>query len=111
MPYTVNRTAEFSDWLKALADQDARIAIVARIVRVQSGLLGDFKNLGDKLGEFRVDVGPGYRLYFTMRGREILLLLQGGGKGSQKADIDRARAMIALLEKAKKEAAGGRKKK
>lgn len=104
MAYTVERTAEFAEWLKALADLEARDAIVARIVRIQSGLLGDFKNLGDKLSEFRVDVGPGYRLYFTMTGREIVLLLNGGGKRGQKADIDRARAMIDVLERAKKAA-------
>ena len=110
MSYTVNRTIEFAEWLKMLADQEARDAIVARIVRIQSGLLGDFKNLGGKLSEFRVDVGPGYRLYFTMTGREIVLLLKGGGKRTQTADIARARDMIGLLEKARKAAAGKAKK-
>lgn len=111
MAYTVNRTVEFANWLKALADQEARSAILARIVRIQSGLLGDFKNLGDKLSEFRVDVGQGYRLYFTMTGREIVLLLKGGNKRSQKADIVRAREIIDLLEKARKAAARNAKKK
>lgn len=105
MAYTVKRTTEFAEWLKALADHEARDAIVARIVRIQSGLLGDFKNLGGKLSEFRVDVGPGYRLYFTMTGREIVVLLKGGGKPTQRADIERAREMIGLIEKAKKAAA------
>jgi putative addiction module killer protein len=109
--YIVNRTEEFAEWLKTLADREARNAIVARIVRVQSGLLGDFKNLGDKLSEFRVDVGQGYRLYFTMTGREVVLLLMGGGKRAQKADIKRAREMIGLLDKARKATANKAKKK
>lgn len=52
-----------------------------------------------------MNVGPGYRLYFTMTGREIVLLLKGGGKPTQKADIERAREMIDLIEKAKRAAA------
>jgi putative addiction module killer protein len=111
MAYTVRRTIEFADWLKALADQEARNAIVARIVRIQSGLLGDFKNLGDKLSEFRVDVGPGYRLYFTMTGREIVLLLSGGDKRTQKADMRRAREIIDLLETRKAAARKAERKK
>jgi putative addiction module killer protein len=109
--YTVKRTIEFAEWLKALADQEGRDAIVARIVRIQSGLLGDFKNLGGKLSEFRVDVGPGYRLYFTMTGREIVLLLKGGDKHNQKFDIERAREMIDLIDKAKRAAVRAAKKK
>jgi len=105
MIYTVVKTDRFDEWLKSLTDLDAHDAIVARIVRVQSGLLGDHKSVGDKVSEFRVDVGQGYRLYYTMRGLTIVLLLCGGGKKSQKADIKTAEAMVQELKTAKTKAA------
>ncbi len=105
MLYTVLKTGRFDAWLKSLVDLDAQDAIIARIVRVQSGLLGDHKSVGDKVGEFRVDVGQGYRLYYTMRGLTIVLLLCGGGKKTQKADIKTAQAMVQELKMAKTMAA------
>jgi putative addiction module killer protein len=98
---TVQRTAAFDWWLKRLTDQIAQDAIVAKITRVQSGLLGDTKPVGKKVGEFRIDVGPGYRLYYTKRGQRIILLLCGGTKKTQAADIKTAEAMAAALSKPK----------
>ncbi len=63
MVYTVAKTDRFDEWLKNLIDLDAQDAITTRIVRVQSGLLGDHKSVGAKVSEFRIDVGQGYRLY------------------------------------------------
>lgn len=57
------------------------------------GNLGDFKTLGEGISEMRIDVGLGYRVYFTLRGRKIVLLLAGGDKSSQDADIRRARKL------------------
>ena len=67
-------------------------AVARRIVRVQSGLMGDVK-VFDGIGELRIDYGPGYRVYFVQRKQVLIVLLCGGDKGSQARDIARARAM------------------
>jgi len=67
-------------------------AVARRIVRVQSGLMGDDK-VFDGIGELRIDYGPGYRVYFVQRKQVLIVLLCGGDKGSQARDIARARAM------------------
>jgi putative addiction module killer protein len=94
---TFQRTAAFDGWLKSLTDEVAQDAITTRIMRIQSGLLGDTKSVGKKVGEFRIDVGPGYRLYYAKRGQTIILLLCGGTKKTQAADIKTAEAMAAAL--------------
>lgn len=71
--------------------------IATRIVRVQSGLLGDVSPVGGKVSELRIDFGPGYRIYFTKRGRQLILLLCGGDKSTQSADIRKAQAMAGDL--------------
>jgi putative addiction module killer protein len=94
---TVQRTGAVDRWLKSLTDEGAQDAITTRITRIQSGLLGDTKSVGKKVGEFRINVGPGYRLYYTKRGQMIILLLCGGTKKTQAADIKTAEAMAAAL--------------
>ena len=64
---------------------------------MQPGLMGDVKPVGEGVSEARLDVGPGYRLYFVQRGKALVLLLSGGDKGSQAKDIKRAKEMAALL--------------
>ena len=71
--------------------------IATRIVRVQSGLLGDVSPVGGKVSELRIDFGPGYRIYFTKRGRQLILLLCGGDKSTLSADIRKALAMAGDL--------------
>jgi putative addiction module killer protein len=93
----VQRTAAFARWLKNLTDELAQDAIVTRITRIQSGLLGDTKSVGKKVSEFRIDVGAGYRLYYTRQGRTLILLLCGETKKTQAADIRTAEAMAAAL--------------
>ncbi|MCO7568795.1 type II toxin-antitoxin system RelE/ParE family toxin [Pseudomonas chlororaphis] len=73
-----------------MKDLRAKISIARRIDRAATGNLGDVKSVGEGISELRVDVGPGYRLYFTLRGGVIIVLLAGGGKSSQDADIRRA---------------------
>jgi len=85
----VRQTAEFSNWYKGLKDSRAIKLIARRIVRLQSGLLGDVKFF-DGIGELRVDTGPGYRVYFVRRGNTIIILLSGGDKSTQKKDIKHA---------------------
>jgi putative addiction module killer protein len=90
---TINQTSEFSDWLNGLSDLKARAKIVARIRRAELGNFGEFKVLDDGVSELKIDFGPGYRVYFAREGRVVYLLLCGGDKSTQKADIKRAKAM------------------
>lgn len=85
----VRQTAVFADWLDGLRDQQAKRKIAQRIVRVQSGLMGDVKFF-DGIGELRIDFGPGYRVYFVRRGNMLVILLCGGDKSSQSRDIKQA---------------------
>ncbi len=80
----------FQTWLDALPDLKGRVAILRRIDRLSLGHLGDQKYLRDGVRELRVDVGPGYRVYFAMEAGNLVLLLCGGPKKAQSADIDRA---------------------
>lgn len=79
-------------------DHRAAERIAQRIVRLQAGLIGDAKPVGDGVSELRVDHGPGYRIYFVQRGRVLIILLCGGDKRSQRRDIARAKALAAELE-------------
>lgn len=88
--YTIQQTHKFSQWLTKLKDMRARIAIARRIERAQSGNLGDVKSVGESVYEMRIDMGPGYRLYYTMRGDKIIILLVGGDKSTQQRDIEKA---------------------
>jgi putative addiction module killer protein len=96
--YTVRQTQEFQDWLDGLADQRAQVRIAARLRQVEFGNLGDWKSVGGNVSELRVDVGPGYRLYYTRRRNVIIVMLAGGDKSSQKRDINRAQRIARELE-------------
>jgi len=95
--YAVGFTDEFQSFLDGLKDPVAARAIKTRIVRFEAGLFGDVKSVGGKVMEARVGVGPGYRLYYTLKGREMVMLLLGGDKRRQKADIEKAKALAAGL--------------
>lgn len=94
----VRQTPIFRNWLDGLADQRAATRIAQRIVRLQSGLLGDPKPVGGGVSELRIDYGPGYRVYFVQRGRVLIILLCGGDKATQRRDIARAKMLAAELE-------------
>ncbi len=91
--FEVVQTDEFEAWLDDLRDSQAQARIAKRIVRVQSGLLGDVEPVGDGVSELRIHYGPGYRLYFVTRQQVVIILLCGGDKGSQARDIARAKEM------------------
>ena len=91
--FEVRRTAAFIDWLSGLRDLQARARIAKRIDRIAQGNLGDAKPVGNGVSELRFTFGPGYRIYFTMLGDVVVILLCGGDKGSQERDIARATAM------------------
>ena len=80
----------FMEWRSKLRDSTARIAIDRRINRVELGNLGDHKYCRSGVWELRIDVGPGYRVYYGFVDTQIVLLLCGGDKGMQERDIDRA---------------------
>ncbi len=80
----------FGEWLAELNDAQAQARIAARIARLAVGNFGDSKPLREGVSELRVDWGPGYRVYFAMAGRKCVLLLCGGDKRKQAADIKRA---------------------
>jgi putative addiction module killer protein len=99
MTCTVAFTDEFQAFLDGVKDPLAARAIKTRIVRFEAGLFGDAKSVGGKVMEARVHVGPGYRLYYTIRGREMVVLLCGGDKRRQQADIETAKSLAAGLAK------------
>src|SRR5579863_482183 len=94
----VRRTAEFSKWMGGLRDGRARRAIAARIDRLALGNPGDVRPVGHGVSELRIRFGPGYRIYFVQRGNVLIVLLCGGDKSSQDADIAKAQAMARELE-------------
>jgi putative addiction module killer protein len=85
-----NGRDHFTEWREKVRDPKARIAIDRRIIRMELGNFGDHKFLRDGVWELRIDVGPGYRVYYAKAGAVIVLLLCGGDKDTQKNDIDRA---------------------
>lgn len=86
----IRKTDAYAAWIDALRDLQGRARILARIERLAAGNPGDVKPVGEGVSELRIDVGPGYRVYFTKQGREIVILLAGGDKSSQAADIKTA---------------------
>ena len=100
--YTVRQTEEFVLWLDDLEDKRAQVRIAARLRQVEAGMveagnLGDWQAIEGDVSELRVDFGPGYRLYFTRRGRIIIVMPNAGDKASQKRDIRRALKLAAEL--------------
>ncbi len=87
---TPEGTVVVSDWLRKLRDANARTAIDRRIFRMELGNFGDRRFCRDGVWEMRIDIGPGYRLYYALAGSQLILLLCGGDKRTQDADIDRA---------------------
>ena len=84
------KTLVFARWLDGLRDLHARARIQARIERLAMGNPGDVKPVGEGVSELRIDYGPGYRVYYTKRGREVVILLAGGDKRTQNRDIETA---------------------
>jgi len=86
----IEQTDDFATWLTALRDGKARARVQARIDRLALGNPGDVKAVGSGVSEMRIDYGPGYRVYFCRRDRDVILLLVGGDKRAQKKDIAKA---------------------
>lgn len=86
----IRKTETFARWLDALRDVRARARVQARIERLAAGNAGDVEPVGEGVSELRIDYGPGYRVYFKRQGREVVILLAGGDKRTQSADIKTA---------------------
>lgn len=85
--YDIIRDDHFVKWLAGLRDRTARDRIDMRLRRLVLGNFGDWKAVGEGVAELRIDHGPGYRLYYGVRDRRVVILLVGGEKSSQRADI------------------------
>ena len=83
----LRKTALFVQWLDGLRDLKARARVQARVERLVAGNPGDVEPVGEGVSELRIDYGPGYRVYFKKRGRELTILLAGGDKTTQTKDI------------------------
>ena len=85
-------------WYERLKDRQAKVRIAVRIRRMQFGNFGDAKSVGDGVSELRFAFGPGYRVYFTERNDEIIILLAGGDKSTQRRDIEKAKQLAQDME-------------
>jgi putative addiction module killer protein len=89
-----NGQQPYVDWLDNLTDAKVKAAIFARIARLRLGLFGDSHTVGDEVSELRIHIGPGYRIYYSEINNQIVILLCGGDKSSQKKDIKTAKQYL-----------------
>ncbi|MFT5697861.1 MAG: putative addiction module killer protein [Desulforhopalus sp.] len=95
---TVKTLPEFDTWLDGLKDRTTRLRLSRRLDKAQRGNIGDVKPVGDGIFEMREYFGPGWRMYYAKRGDTIIVMLGGGDKGSQVADIAKAKKRETMLE-------------
>lgn len=93
----IRKTETFERWFTGLRDRNAVARIKSRIDRLQLGLLGDAKSVGEGVSEMRIDYGPGYRVYFVRQGTKVTILLAGGDKRTQSRDIEKAIELARML--------------
>lgn len=96
--YKIRRTDEFAKWLDGLKDRLTRTRLIRRLEKAESGNLGDVKPVGEDVCEMREFFGPGWRMYYVQRGDVLIVMLGGGDKSTQQADIAAARALAATLK-------------
>ncbi len=94
---TIKRTIAYADWFRRLRDRQAKDRIDNRILRAERGNFGDHHSLGNGVSEMRIDYGSGYRIYFAQEENTVYLLLLGGDKRNQDADIEKAKAMWSAM--------------
>ncbi len=95
--YSIIKTEYFEKWQASLKDTNAKARINVRIRRMETGMLGDIKPVGEGVSEARIHYGAGYRLYFCQRGDVVIVLLCGGDKSSQSKDIEIAKELKRCL--------------
>ncbi|HTE15501.1 MAG TPA: type II toxin-antitoxin system RelE/ParE family toxin [Burkholderiales bacterium] len=96
--FTIKRTAEFDAWFSGIRDGVTKRRLVARLRKLQLGNLGDVKPVGSGVFEMREHFGPGWRLYYLKRGAVLIVMLGGGDKSTQAADISKAVKLAARIE-------------
>ncbi len=96
--YTIIQTHEFEDWLESLRDKVTRQRLSARLRKASLGNLGDVEPVGEGVFEMREFFGPGWRMYYVQRGEALIVMIGGGDKSTQTADIKRAIKLAATLE-------------
>jgi len=96
--FTVKTLPEFDSWLNGLKDRTTRLRLSRRLDKAQRGNLGDVQPVGDGVCEMREHFGPGWRMYYAKRGDILIVMLGGGDKGSQEADIAKAKQCETTLE-------------
>ena len=89
------KTSAYQRWIESLRDRRAIFHVTARVNRLRNGNAGDAKPVGEGVSEMRIHYGPGYRIYYKLRGTEIIILLAGGDKKTQKTDIETAKRLAA----------------
>jgi len=89
----VQMTEIYRDWINTLKDRAGRARIQVRVDRLAHGNPGQCRNLTDGVSELKIDLGPGYRVYYTERGGALIILLAGGDKSTQQKDIETALAL------------------
>lgn len=96
--YQLLQSTSFRNWIAKLRDRQAKQIVAGRLRRIEHGAFGDAKGVGEGVNELRIHFGPGYRIYFQVRGNQIVLLLCGGDKSSQAEDIAKAKSIARAWE-------------
>jgi putative addiction module killer protein len=96
--YTVKRTPEFDAWFDGLKDSLTRKRLALRLRKAELGNLGDVRSVGEGVFEMREFFGPGWRMYFAHRGDVLVVMLGGGDKSTQQADVAAAKALARAIE-------------
>lgn len=96
--YSIKRTDDFNRWLLGLKDGMTHRRLLARLRKASLGNLGDVKPVGGGVFEMREHFGPGWRMYYVQRGAVLIVMLGGGSKGTQTADITAAKNWAAQIE-------------
>ncbi|WP_230656815.1 type II toxin-antitoxin system RelE/ParE family toxin [Psychrobacter sp. I-STPA10] len=99
MTLEIETTEYFDKWLSKLKNTQAVRLIALRLLRLQQGHFGDAKSIGAGVSELKINTGAGYRIYYTMKGEKLVLLLIGGDKSSQSRDIEKAQKLLQEYEK------------
>ena len=95
----IRQTSAFAEWISNLRDRNAQAVIAARLARIEVGNFGDSKSVGGRVSELRINVGPGYRVYYTRREAQVVVMLGGGDKSSQARDIRKAQELAEAIDR------------
>ncbi|SUO96152.1 type II toxin-antitoxin system RelE/ParE family toxin [Suttonella ornithocola] len=96
--YEIRRLPSFDKWIQGLKDKTTKIRIIKRLEKLERGVFGDHKQLSNDVWELREHFGAGYRLYYTIRGKTVIIMLGGGNKSTQAKDIESAKQLIDEIE-------------